>query len=60
MAVKRQQAFLHARKQLAKCHARRQFGSQNVGVKKKAENRLQFLTIPVGERDSERDVFASC
>ena len=32
-------------------------GSQNVGVEQKADHRLQFRPIPVGERDSQQDVF---
>src|ERR1700685_1793448 len=49
--------FPNASQQLPKSHVPRHLGSQNMSVEQKADQALQFLPIPVGDRNPQHYVF---
>ena len=60
MDVKIKTVFLHAEQQLSKARVSGKLCSQHMRMQQKADDRLQFRTIPIGERDAQEDVVLSC
>ena len=56
MGVKIKHALLHSKQKLPKAHVSGKLRSQHMGVQKKADHRLQFRPVPIGQRNSQQDV----
>ena len=53
MNIKIKTVFLHAKQQLAEAQVSVKLRSQHMRMQQKADDRLQFRTIPIGERDAQ-------
>ena len=56
MGIEIEHPFLHPGQQVQKSHISGKLRSQHMGVKKKADHRLQFRAIPIGQRNSQQDI----
>src|ERR1700691_5411283 len=59
MDVKIKTVFLHAKQQVSKPQVSGKTCSQYMRMQEKANDRLQFRTIPIGKRDPQEDVVLS-